>query len=126
MGQKKQKWLFCVVPDEFSGGVGEAGDLFVILIAALWGNILEALLLRPMFSVAQMPLSTDGRGVARLAQLLRDVGEVMGKDRKVCVAFDLTLPTEEIFRGTAGQLTAEFLRSGKKGEFVLVIGPAAR
>lgn len=61
----------------------------------------------------------------RLAQLLRDVGEVMGKERRVCVAFDLTMPTEEIFHGTAGALTADFLKSGKKGEFVLVIEPAS-
>ena len=62
----------------------------------------------------------------RLAQLLRDIGDVMGKTRKVCVAFDLTLPTEEVFHGTAGELTTQFLRSGKKGEFVLVIEPAAK
>jgi len=61
----------------------------------------------------------------RLTQLLRDVSDVMGKSRKVCVAFDLTLPSEEIVHGTSGALFERFLKSGKKGEFVLVIEPAA-
>ena len=61
----------------------------------------------------------------RLTQLLRDVSDVMGKSRKVCVAFDLTLPSEEIVHGTSGALYERFLKSGKKGEFVLVIEPAA-
>jgi 16S rRNA (cytidine1402-2'-O)-methyltransferase len=57
----------------------------------------------------------------RLLQLVRDVAEVMGQQRKMCVAFDLTLPSEEIFRGTAGDLFQEFSRSPKKGEFVAVL-----
>lgn len=62
----------------------------------------------------------------RLVQLIRDVAEVMGSQRRVCVGFDLTLPTEEIVRGTAGDLYQEFLRAGKKGEFVLVLESAGR
>lgn len=61
----------------------------------------------------------------RLAQLLRDVAEVMGRQRKVCVAFDLTLPSEEIVHGTAGALAKQYLKSAKKGEFVLVVEPAS-
>lgn len=57
----------------------------------------------------------------RLVQLLRDVSDVLGAQRRVCVAFDLTLPTEEIFRGTAGELYQQFLRTEKKGEFVAVL-----
>ena len=57
----------------------------------------------------------------RLVQLLRDIVEVMGEERKVCVAFDITLPDEEIFHGTAGSLYKEFSKTGKKGEFVLVL-----
>jgi len=60
----------------------------------------------------------------RLVQLVRDVAEVIGNARKICVAFDLTLPTEEIFHGTAGELFQQFSRAEKKGEFVLVLGPA--
>ncbi len=61
----------------------------------------------------------------RLVQLVRDVAEVMGPARKVCVAFDLTLPTEEIVHGNAGELYQRFLKEGKKGEFVLVMEAVA-
>lgn len=57
----------------------------------------------------------------RLVQLVRDVADVFGESRRVCVAFDLTLPTEEVFRGTAPQLYQQFLKKERKGEFVLVI-----
>src|SRR3972149_360539 len=60
----------------------------------------------------------------RLAQLVRDVADVMGPERRMCVAFDLTLPTEEIFHGSAGELYQQFLKSGKKGEFVAVLEAA--
>jgi len=60
----------------------------------------------------------------RLVQLVRDISDVMGSQRRMCVAFDLTLPTEEIFRGGAGELYQQFLKSGKKGEFVAVLEAA--
>lgn len=59
----------------------------------------------------------------RLIQLVRDIADVMGTSRQVCVAFDLTLSTEEIFRGDASELLKEFSKSGKKGEFVIVLEP---
>ncbi|MBI4418564.1 MAG: 16S rRNA (cytidine(1402)-2'-O)-methyltransferase [Ignavibacteriales bacterium] len=59
----------------------------------------------------------------RLTQLLRDIADVFGTSRKVCVAFDLTLPTEEIFRGNPMELYQRFLKEGRKGEFVVVLGP---
>lgn len=57
----------------------------------------------------------------RLVQLVRDIAEVVGNSRRMCVAFDLTLPTEEIFHGTADQLYQQFSQSGKKGEFVVIL-----
>lgn len=60
----------------------------------------------------------------RLLQLLRDMAEVFGTSRNLCVAFDLTLPTEQIFRGTAPELYQRFMKEGKKGEFVVVLGPS--
>jgi len=57
----------------------------------------------------------------RLVQLVRDVADVFGESRRVCVACDLTLPTEEVFRGTAPQLYLQFQKNERKGEFVLVI-----
>jgi 16S rRNA (cytidine1402-2'-O)-methyltransferase len=62
----------------------------------------------------------------RLVQLVRDIAEVMGSSRRVCVAFDLTLPTEQVFHGTAPELFREFSRTGKKGEFVVVIESASK
>ena len=57
----------------------------------------------------------------RLVQLVRDIAEVLGNARKICVAFDLTLPTEEIFHGTATEMYRKFAKSEKKGEFVLIL-----
>ncbi len=57
----------------------------------------------------------------RLLQVVRDIAEVLGGARNVCVAFDLTLPTEEVFHGTAESLYQQFLKSEKKGEFVIVL-----
>jgi 16S rRNA (cytidine1402-2'-O)-methyltransferase len=57
----------------------------------------------------------------RLVQLLRDMADVFGETRRVCIAFDLTLSTEEIFHGTAPKLYQKFLKEEKKGEFVVVL-----
>ena len=57
----------------------------------------------------------------RLVQLVRDIAEVIGASRRLCVAFDLTLPTEQIFHGTAPELYRQFAKEGRKGEFVLMI-----
>lgn len=57
----------------------------------------------------------------RLTQLIRDVAEVFGESRRVCVAFDLTLSTEKIYHGTAVALYQLFLKEKKKGEFVVVL-----
>jgi len=57
----------------------------------------------------------------RLIQLVRDIAEVFGSTRRICVAFDLTLPTEAIFRGTAQELYQRFSKEERKGEFVLLI-----
>jgi 16S rRNA (cytidine1402-2'-O)-methyltransferase len=57
----------------------------------------------------------------RLIQLVRGIAEVFGSTRRICVAFDLTLPTEEIFRGTAQELYQKFSKEERKGEFVLLI-----
>ena len=57
----------------------------------------------------------------RLVQLVRDIAEVFGDSRRLCVAFDLTLPTEQVFYGTAPELHKKFAKEGRKGEFVLMI-----
>jgi 16S rRNA (cytidine1402-2'-O)-methyltransferase len=62
----------------------------------------------------------------RLVQLLRDMADVFGETRHVCVAFDLTLSTEEIFHSTAPKLHQKFLKEERKGEFVVVLEGAKR
>lgn len=57
----------------------------------------------------------------RLVQLLRDMAEVFKETRRVCVAFDLTLPSERIYHGTPPILYKQFLKEEKKGEFVIVL-----
>lgn len=57
----------------------------------------------------------------RLLSLLKDIVEVLGEKRELCVAFDLTMPTEEIKRGKAKEILGYFSREEKKGEFVIVI-----
>jgi 16S rRNA (cytidine1402-2'-O)-methyltransferase len=57
----------------------------------------------------------------RLVPLLKDIVEVLGEKRELCVAFDLTMPTEEIKRGTAKDVLLHFARKERKGEFVVVI-----
>ncbi len=58
----------------------------------------------------------------RLVPLMKDLAEVFGGTRPVCVAFNLTLPDEKIYRGTPAELYREFDKKGLKGEFVVVIG----
>jgi len=57
----------------------------------------------------------------RLIALLRDIADVLGPARRISVAFDLTMPTEEIFRGTAQSLLQRFSKDERKSEFVIVI-----
>lgn len=57
----------------------------------------------------------------RLVQLLRDIRDVLGPGRRLSVAFDLTMPSEEIVHGTAQSLFQTFSKKERKGEFVVVI-----
>ncbi len=57
----------------------------------------------------------------RLAALLKDVAEVLGGERRVCVAFNLTMSDETIYRGSAAELSAVASKKNLKGEFVLVV-----
>ena len=57
----------------------------------------------------------------RLVPLMKDLAEVFGSERRVCVAFDLTMPDEQIFRGNAVELYRRFEKKNLKGEFVVVV-----
>lgn len=56
----------------------------------------------------------------RLGSLLEDVSKVFGKNQWLTVAYDLTLPSEIIFRGEASAVQKQV--GPRKGEFILVIG----
>jgi 16S rRNA (cytidine1402-2'-O)-methyltransferase len=57
----------------------------------------------------------------RLVPLLADLEEVFGESRRLCIAFDLTMPNEQMHYGTAVQLHRKFSGKAVKGEFVIVI-----
>lgn len=57
----------------------------------------------------------------RLMALLRDMAEAFGERRRLCVAFNLTLPDELIFHGTAKSILERFAGKEMKGEFVVII-----
>lgn len=57
----------------------------------------------------------------RLLQVLRDINDVLGKNRNLSIAFDLTTENEEIFHGSAEELLKKFESDQKKREFVIVI-----
>lgn len=56
----------------------------------------------------------------RLKQMLTDIAAAMPA-RKVYIGFDLTMPGEKHFRGTAGEILNELGENNLKGEFVIVI-----
>jgi 16S rRNA (cytidine1402-2'-O)-methyltransferase len=56
----------------------------------------------------------------RLGALLDDVVKAYGKGIWVTVAFDMTLPTETIYRGEATEVRKQI--GPRKGEFILIVG----
>lgn len=64
----------------------------------------------------------------RILETLEDIAEVMGKDRRVVIAREVTKLHEEFLRGTAKELS-ESLRTregGPKGEITLLIAKAEK
>jgi 16S rRNA (cytidine1402-2'-O)-methyltransferase len=57
----------------------------------------------------------------RLVPLLRDIAEVFGVSRRMCIAFNLTLPDEQMLYGTPSVLHAVCSAKEMKGEYVIVI-----
>ncbi|MBI4810787.1 MAG: 16S rRNA (cytidine(1402)-2'-O)-methyltransferase [Ignavibacteriales bacterium] len=57
----------------------------------------------------------------RLVPLLKDISDVFGGDRRLCIPFNLTMNDEQIFRGTAYELFLKFSTHKIKGEFVVVV-----
>ncbi len=55
----------------------------------------------------------------RLAKLLDEISKVFGRQQKIFLACDLTLPTEAIFMGPVQEIVAQV--TGKKAEFILIL-----
>lgn len=60
----------------------------------------------------------------RLRECLLDIIEIMGIERKLAIARELTKKYEEIRRGTAGELLEHFTSQPPRGEICLLIAPA--
>ena len=52
---------------------------------------------------------------------LTDIQKIMGAKINLAVAFDLTLPTEKFYRGTAAEVLKIVEAQKLKGEFVLIV-----
>ncbi|MFA7420446.1 MAG: 16S rRNA (cytidine(1402)-2'-O)-methyltransferase [Melioribacteraceae bacterium] len=57
----------------------------------------------------------------RLKAILADISKIFGEKTNLVVAFDLTLPNEQFFRGTAAHVLKIAEEKNLKGEFVLLI-----
>lgn len=57
----------------------------------------------------------------RLLPVIKDLAEVFGEERRLCVATNLTMPDEQAYRGTAGELLKLFQEKNLKCEFVIVV-----
>jgi len=57
----------------------------------------------------------------RLVPLLRDLADTFGTARRICIAFNLTMPDERMFYGAATDLYKRLSDKEMKGEFVIVI-----
>lgn len=57
----------------------------------------------------------------RLVPLMRDIADIVGNSRRVCIAVNLTMPDEQVLRGTACELYEVVARQNLKGEFVIVV-----
>jgi 16S rRNA (cytidine1402-2'-O)-methyltransferase len=62
-------------------------------------------------------------GPSRLAGTLADIVEVLGGDRQVAVARELTKHFEEVRRGPAAEVAAWASAEQPRGEIVLMVGP---
>ena len=61
----------------------------------------------------------------RLRDALKDLENIFGAERKICVARELTKKFEEFRRGTIGQMREHFEKNELRGEFTLVIEGAS-
>ena len=61
----------------------------------------------------------------RIDKFSVEIAETLGPDRVVCIAKELTKLHETFWVGTAAEVRDQLARSSRKGEFVVMIAPAA-
>lgn len=59
----------------------------------------------------------------RVAKLVQDIADVLGKERCICVARELTKRHETVLCGRAAEVGAKLVGANLKGEFVVCIAP---
>jgi 16S rRNA C1402 (ribose-2'-O) methylase RsmI len=57
----------------------------------------------------------------RLAGLIQDLAVVFKRDRHIAIAFNLTMPDEQVLRGWPDDLYEQINRMHLKGEFVVIV-----
>jgi 16S rRNA (cytidine1402-2'-O)-methyltransferase len=57
----------------------------------------------------------------RLKNIMKDIVDNFGRGTEAVLAYDLTLPTEQILRGSAGSIYDKVVAQSLKGEFVLLV-----
>ncbi len=57
----------------------------------------------------------------RLVALLESLEKAFSPKLPICLAFDLTTPTEEVVRGELGEIKLKYQKNPKKSPFVLII-----
>ena len=57
----------------------------------------------------------------RLTAILTDVKKIFGESTQICIAFNLTLPSEKFYRGTVEEVFQIVQSQKLKGEFVLLV-----
>jgi len=62
---------------------------------------------------------------SRVRATLDDLADACGADRAVAVARELTKAFEDVWRGTLADAVAHTQRAEPRGEYVIVVGPAA-
>lgn len=62
----------------------------------------------------------------RLLACLKDLCQVLGEERQIAVARELTKLHEELYRGQASEVLEHFSRNRVRGEIVLLLAPAEK
>ena len=75
-----------------------------------------------MANLKETPLTTVFyESSHRIQKLLREMLEILGGERQICVARELTKKFEEVLRGPLSEVNAQIQSKEPKGEYVVVV-----